>query len=183
VPRPSKIVQLGLEKDALSLRDQGRTLREIADALTQQLARAGSDETVSYPGVERYFASLDRATVAVAHRPQVAAENAAVSIDVAQRIRDSLVRLDQLLGAAEEESDGRPNWYATLGVIREVREHTKLYADLLERVYNVAHVEAFQRAVLRVLERQSLQVRAAVEAELAREQHLVRARLLGTVSP
>ncbi len=103
-----------------------------------------------------------------------------MSIDVAQRLRDALAKLDELLPQAESEATDRSNYYALNVVMREAREHTKLYADLLERIFNVEQVAAFQRSVLRVLERQSPELRREVEQELAREQAMVRANLLGT---
>jgi hypothetical protein len=129
--------------------------------------------------VERYLAAVTEETVAVNHRPQYAEENAELGIDIAQRLRDALVKLDSWRDEAEAPGKHGPNWPARLGVIREAREHTRLYADLLDRVYNVEQVAAFQRAVMRVLEKQTPALRGEVEEELAREHELVRASLLG----
>jgi hypothetical protein len=178
--RPLKIIELRLEKQALKARADGLTVRQVADRLNATLQRRGVADTVSHTTVERYLAGLDKATVPVAHRPQAAVQNAQLVVDVAQRTRDALLKLDKLLPAAEREVTpaGRKNWAAILGVLRESREHVRAYADLLERVHNAEQIAAFQQSVLDALQEASPETRARFDQLLARRQGVVAARLM-----
>jgi hypothetical protein len=178
--RPLKITALGLEQQALKARADGLTVRQVADRLSATLRRRGVADTVSHSMVERYFAGLDKATVPLAHRPQAAVANAQLVVDVAQRTRDSLLRLDQLLPVAEAEvtAAGGKNWAAILGVLRESREHVRAYADLLERVHNAEQIAAFQQSVVDALQETSPDLRARFDQLLAERQGVVVARLV-----
>lgn len=112
-----KVIKLGLEELVLDGRKRGLSLVQIRDECNEELERRarkaamnrGKDgkaqpkapESVSKPAIERYLRTLDKATVPVAHQPQVAQENAQVAIEFGAR----LARLDALLGQWIEQAD------------------------------------------------------------------------------
>lgn len=147
--RPTKIVQLGLEAEMLACRQQGLTLDAAVDRLNAKLVRDGVDATVSRSAVARYLGSLDAATVAVAHQPQYAAQNADLCIAVGERVRRNLWRLDALMADADAQGDGDPR--ELLAAMREERETLKFWVDAADRVYNVQRVAAFQEEVVSVI--------------------------------
>lgn len=188
----SKILDLGLEEQVLASREQGEGLDKTVVRCNQELARRGVESTVSKSTVKRYLASLDRATVPVAHQPQVAQENARVAIAFAERLN----RLDQLLGRwLDEAQDAEkivvvgsgetayevrsPDWHARTGIAREMRGLLATYTDLMQRVHDAEEVKAFQESVVDAIREASPEVAAAVLAKLRERQSVVKASLLG----
>lgn len=98
---PLKVVALGLEEVVLAAREEGLSLERIRDRCNETLKGAGETATVSKPAIERYLRSLDKASVAPAHQPQLAQRNAELSIDFAGRMN----ALDEKLGRWIEEVD------------------------------------------------------------------------------
>jgi hypothetical protein len=97
----SKILDLGLEDMVLASRSEGEGLDRTVVRCNQDLARRGVEQTVSKSTVKRYLASLDKATVPVAHQPQVAQQNAAVAIAFADRLNVLDAKLGRWLDEAE----------------------------------------------------------------------------------
>lgn len=147
--------------------------------LNALLRGGGIDGVVSRSAVTRHAAALDAATAASAHRPDLAERNVAVSIDVAQRVIDSLAKLDALLPIAEASTSGGPNWGAILGVIRESREQTKLWVDVMDRVHNAEQVARFQAEVMSAIDEADPVTATRVRASLRRRHALRRAALAG----
>lgn len=86
--RQSKIQLHELEEFVLGERARGRTTKQIAAAVNDELAHRNIDDSVDKQGraVERYLQSLDEHTVPAAHQPQVAEQNAAMVFDIAGRL-------------------------------------------------------------------------------------------------
>lgn len=86
--RQSKIVKHELEEFVLGERSRGRTAKQIAAAVNDELAHRDIADQVDKQGraVERYLHTLDAHTVPVAHQPQVAEQNSAMIFDVAGRL-------------------------------------------------------------------------------------------------
>jgi hypothetical protein len=98
----SKIIELGLEHVVIEARNEGKGLDQIVRACNDWLQREGPTTTsVSKSTVKRYLAQLAPGTVAAAHEPTVAAENARVAIEFAARLNG----LDEKLGRWIEEAD------------------------------------------------------------------------------
>lgn len=171
---PSKINEHQLGPQTLRMRERGMSTRAISEKLTE---RCG--EYISYKAVQRYLDSVDAQTVAVAHRPEIVEANVEMTLDVGQRLRDALVRLDNWQEEAEAMGEDGPNWQARLGVMREAREHHRLYTELLDRLYRVEQAQALQRAVLRAFENVSPELRRQLQVELNKERAAVQASLLG----
>lgn len=190
--RQTKVVKHELEQLVLDARRNGRSTRQIQEACNTNLKRRGVKDTLTVKAVERYLATLDRASVAPAHHPQVARENARLAVDVAGRLN----LLDDVIGGwLDEARDAKkptvcgtgdsayiewtPDWQARTSVARELRETAKTVVDLLERVHNVARIEAFQDAVTQVIREADPEV-AKKLVEALRSHHGARqAALLG----
>lgn len=86
--RQSKIVKYSLTTFVLDLRERGKTAKQIAAAVNDELAHLGVDDSVDTAGraIERHFATLDAASVAPAHQPLTAERNAGLAVDVAARL-------------------------------------------------------------------------------------------------
>lgn len=195
MPRPSKIVQLDLEKHALKLREQGKTVRQIAEALTTR-----SGQSISHAAVERYLATLDRESVPPAHRPQVAEQNAALAINVGGDLQELATTLRRWFDEAQdarlfqivplEATDQDPNpeplkidigpdWRVRLSTSREFRETLKFAADVLERIYNAEQIREFQLAVLEAVQEADPATARRIRDRMAQRSEVVKARLLG----
>lgn len=183
--RPCKIVQLQLERECLRARNAGRTAIETADALNDTLRRRESKETVSRTAVERYWATLDEASVAPAHQPQVAQRNARTAGDVGERTLSALAELEELWEDAKAErfENGARNWTAILGVARERRETLKAYVELAERIHNLETIQAFQRIVYDTIARADPDVQREVKRAFESQREIIRARLLTPGGP
>jgi hypothetical protein len=190
VPRPSKIVQLKLEKQALALRNAGRTADEARDALNATLRRRKSGETVTRKTLERYWALLDNASIVPAHQPQVAQRNADVSMNLGGDIQSLHDKLERWLDEAEEaknyvyDQDGMVigediDWRARTSVAREFRETLKFTAEMLERIYSIEQIKVFQQTVLETIGDASPELQAEVKRRFQAKQQIVRAKLLG----
>ena len=133
------------------------------------------------PAYYRWTAALDKASVPHIHAPQRAAQNAAAGVDITGRIKRTLDQLDEWLPRAEAEvtEAGGQNWTAMLRIIREAREQTKLYADLLERVYDIEQVQAFQEHVLAAVQEADPETAERIRESLRRRHDIRRAALLG----
>lgn len=159
----SKITQHDLAPRTIRFRQQGLSHREIAEKLSEQ-----TGEEISYKAVQRFLAGVEVEAAAVAHRPEYAEANAEQSLDIGERVRSTLIKLDGLIRSAEEGEEG-PNWYGLASMLRESREHTRLYVELLERVHNAERIAAYQRALRRVLERESPELGRRLDEEFMRE--------------
>ena len=147
--------------------------------LNALLQGAGIEEVVSRSSVARFLRTIDDASAALAHRADLAERNAVVGVDVAGRIRAMLAKLDELLPLAEADTaNGRPNWAAVLGVVKEIRELTRLWVSVMERVHSAERVERFQREVTAAIERASPAVAAEVRRELRSAHELRSAELV-----
>lgn len=83
----NKIIELGLEHVVIAARNEGKGLDAIVRACNDWLQREGPAATsVSKSTVKRYLAALTPGTVAAAHEPTVAVENARVAIEFAERL-------------------------------------------------------------------------------------------------
>ena len=91
--RPHTITKLGLERDALKLRAEGKGPTEAATILNARLERAGKPDRISVPAYHRWTAALDKASVPHIHAPQRAAQNAAAGVDITGRIKRTLDQL------------------------------------------------------------------------------------------
>lgn len=188
--RPAKIVQLKLEKQALGLRNAGKTLDEAADALNATLSRREGGETVTAKAVQRYWASLDQESIVPAHRPQVAARNADMGMNLGGDIHDLHDKLKAWLEQAEDaksyvyDKDGvlvgeDIDWRARTSVAREFRETLKFTAEMLERIYNVEQIKVFQQTVLETIAEASPELQGEIKRRFEVNQQIVRAKLLG----
>lgn len=82
----SKVIKYELEDVVMDARRGGRSNAQMATACNDNLAGRGIEDTLTSKAVERYLATLDRATVPAAHQPQAAQANAMLAVDVAARI-------------------------------------------------------------------------------------------------
>jgi hypothetical protein len=176
--RPATVPRLGLAAEVIECRAHGLTLDATTARLNALLEGGGIEEAVSRSSVARFLRTIDDASAALAHRADLAERNAVVGIDVAERIRAMLAKLDQLLPIAEADTNGKPNWPAVLGVIKEIRELTRLWVSVMERVHSSERVERFQREVLAGVERASPAVAAEIRRELRSAYELRRAELV-----
>lgn len=98
----SKIARLELEDVALTARKKpSSSLATITAACNAALKKRRVKDTVSKKTVERWVASIDRASAPAAHDPVVARANAAIAIDFGARMN----RLDELLGQWVDQAD------------------------------------------------------------------------------
>ncbi len=177
MPRPLKIVQLGLEDVVRQARLDGKNIDDAVNDCNQTLLDRGQDDTsVSSSAANRYWASLPAHVVPAAHEPQRAAENATLAISILPRLEMLDGLLQQWL--TEAAAAGKPvwgvlwdpvankpvnndenahvecvelytaDWHARGTMAREMREFLKVVADLMERVYDADQVAAFQQAVM-----------------------------------
>lgn len=185
-----KVMQLGLEETILDARRRGLEVSEITRACKDVLAARGSGESITKRSIERYLQRLDKASVAPAHQPQIAQANAMVGIAFMQRVE----RLDELLGKWLDEAEDAqvpivnaegevvehiPDWNARTRTAREMREHLKAYADLMQRVHDASQVKAFQESVLEAIQEASPEVAQVVLEKMRGKQDVRRAALLG----
>jgi hypothetical protein len=198
--RPSKIVQQKLEDKALQGRNEGLSAQATADRLNAVLKRRGAGETVSERTVDRYWTILDRTTIAPAHQPQNAEQNAALAINVGgdlQRLAATLrawfeeaqeARVYQFLYPEAEKDepapeplriDLGPDWKVRLDTSREFRETLKFAADVLERIYNAEQIQVFQATVMECVAAADPVVASEIRRRLGERQEIVRAQLLG----
>jgi hypothetical protein len=190
VPRPLKIVALELEEQALAGRNAGKTLDELRDRLNALLKKRGSREAVTVRAIERYWATLDRASVVPAHQPQLAERNADVGMKLGREIQQLHHKLHRWLDEAEDaksatyDSDGSVisedvDWRARTSVAREFRETLRFTAEMLERIYNVEQIRVFQQTVLETIGDVSPEMQRDVKRRFEANQQVVRAKLLG----
>jgi hypothetical protein len=194
--RPSKIVQQKLEDKALEGRNEGLTAQATADRLNAILKRRGVVETVSKRTVDRYWTILDRASIAPAHQPQNAEQNAALAINVGVDLQQLATVARGWFAEAEEARrtvlppiteenphpepiDLGPDWQVRLSAAREFRETLKFAADVLERIYNAEQIQVFQATVLECVAAADPVVASEIRRRLAERQEMVRAQLLG----
>lgn len=194
--RPSKIVQQKLEDKALQGRNEGLSAQATADRLNAILKRRGAGETVSERTVDRYWTILDRTTIAPAHQPQNAEQNAALAINVggdlqqlatvvrgwfaeAEQARRVVVRPITEENPNPEPVDLGPDWQVRLSTAREFRETLKFAADVLERIYNAEQIQVFQAAVMECVAAADPMVASEIRRRLGERQEMVRAQLLG----
>jgi hypothetical protein len=193
MPRPAKIVQLGLERQAIAARNAGMTGREARDRLNAILKRRGEVKSVTDRAVERYWATLDGASIAPSHQPQLAERNA----DLAINIGGNLSELSECVrGWFEEAKEARvtrvvkgndepeavdcgPDWPVRLNTAREFRKLLRFSADILERIYNIENIRVFQETVLEAVGEASPEVQREIKRRFEGKREIVRARLLG----
>lgn len=213
--RQSKIVRYGLQEQAVALRAASMSAQQIAEQLNDELAHQDIKDTVTSKAVERFFATLDRATIPEAHQPRVAEQNATLAFDVAKNLElldghltrwiveaDKACQIvkgvvwDENAGEVVSERftqsddyDGGPvvpvlvaDWNARGTASRELREASKVVADLLQRVYDAQQVQAFQESIMEVLEEADPDVAHKVIAKLKEKQTIRRAALLGVAA-
>lgn len=82
-----KVIKYELEGLVLGLREKGRSNEQMAEACSAELAARGIRDSLTKKAVERYLATLDRASVAPAHAPAAAAANATLAVDVAHNLQ------------------------------------------------------------------------------------------------
>lgn len=80
------------------------------------------------------------------------------------------------------------DWQARAAMSRELRELSKVVADLLQRVHDAGQVQAFQQSVEEAISEASPEVANRVLEKMAAKQSIARAQLMGipattTVSP
>ena len=185
--RPSKIVQQKLEDKALEGRNEGLSAQATADRLNTILKRRGAIETVTERTVDRYWTILDRASIAPAHQPQNAQQNAALAINVGGDLQRLCVVLGRWFDEAQqarkpataEDPDPGPDWQVRLNTSREFRETLKFAADILERIYNAEQIQVFQATVLECVAAADPTVASEIRRRLGERQEMVRAQLLG----
>src|SRR4051812_16225559 len=83
--RPAKVVALRLEEEAIRARSEGLSLAAVAGRLNAELTRRGCEDSVTVSAIKRYFTTLDDASLPELHRPQAAAANARVALDVGEQ--------------------------------------------------------------------------------------------------
>lgn len=188
--KPHKVVALGLEKRTLQLRGEAKTTPQICAALNTELAVKGVEDKLTARSIERYFATLDEATVPVAHQPQAAEENLRLGMNVAGDVADLTDKLRQWLEQAEAatvivyDSEGQPyseqpDWRARTSVAKEFRETLKFTADVLERIYNQERIRVFQQTVVEVVNEEEPDVARRIKTRFQSNAEIMRARLLG----
>lgn len=192
-----KVVALGLERDVLKMREQGRTGKEIVAALNRKLARqhkgGGKPQTVSKAALERYIRQLTAATVPAVHEPQAAQENAAMLLDFGKRFGDLDKKLwgwveeaenarEIKVSATGESIDAGPNWQARIGVSREIQRQLGMFADVMERVYNAEQVADFQQAVVEAIREADPEVAGRVVEKMRERRSIRAAALLGAAA-
>lgn len=79
-------MKYGLEQLVFAQRERGQSAAQIAAMCNDELVHQGVADTLTSKAIERYFASLDKASVPVAHSPQVAEDNAVLAVNVAARL-------------------------------------------------------------------------------------------------
>lgn len=188
--RQHKIVRYGLEKRVLKLRAGPDTLPSICKQLNAELAAKGVEGKLTTRSIERYFATLDEATVPIAHQPQAAEENLRLGMNVAGDVADLTDKLRAWLIEAEEGKtpvygdEGQvvewlPDWRARTSVAKEFRETLKFTADILERIYNQERIRVFQQTVLEVINEADPETARLVKSRFQSNAEIMRARLLG----
>lgn len=201
--RPNRIVELELEDVVKHGLNESKSRPQILVMLNEELADRFSEEprkprAITLSALDRYLARCGQATVELAHTPQRAKENAGFAVNFEERFMDSLKRLDamltafdDLLGIRQEDEDGeavpraeRAVLVANLSagqvnVLREHREHLKLFADLMERIHNAKQIERFQRTAMAVIGEAAPEVQREIERRMREDQDGRRAALLG----
>lgn len=197
--RRHKIIEHGLEKKALALRGKGHTNSEAAAELNRLIKARGSEDTITPRSLQRYYATLDEATLPVAHQPQVAEANAEVAINVGrdlERLSGQLrewfdeataARLTTTIRRGKDDDgediyepvDAGPDWRVRLNTAREFRELLKLIADVLERINNAERIQIFQQTVMETVAEADPETARRIKARFEANAEIMRARLLG----
>lgn len=190
--RHGKVIKYELEDLVLDARRRGRSNAQIAGECNEQLVKAAVKDTLTAKAVERYLATLDRATVPEAHQPQVAAENARLAIDVAERMGLIDGRLRSWLDEAEDSvieymvghgegayTQTRPDWHARLGVAKQLRQVVETVVNILERIHNAEQIAAFQEELVQVIRDADPETAKLLIERLQARQSVHRAALIG----
>jgi hypothetical protein len=192
MPRPSTIIALDLEQEALEARNTGKTVEQATNQLNSVLEQRDTEmeHRITPSSLERYWASLDKESVAPAHRPQLAAENARVAATLGTDLQDLHDRISRWLDQAEDakqwvyDKDGEVigediDWRARTSVAKEFRETLKFTAEMLERIYSMENVKLFQNTVLETVAKVDPDIRQEIIQRFSMNQQISRAHLLG----
>jgi hypothetical protein len=195
MPRQLAISALKLETDAMQARERGLAPLEVVDCLNRLLKARKHTEQITLAQYNRWLKKLDKESIGPAHRSKVVERNVALGVNITGRLEAALERLDTWLPIAESEGDqvmcpecehefdgGPRDWRARLGVLKEMREHVKLYSELLERVYDMQNVAEFQGTVLAAIEEADPATAQRVREGLAKKHEVRRAALLGVAA-
>lgn len=189
--KPLRIVHLGYEDLVLKMRQKGKTGAEILIALNaEQAKRIAKGEKVgaakiSKSALMRYIATLPAATAAVVHDPKGGGVILKQSINVMQRIADTVARIDDLMPEALAELDPftqHRNWAAITALMKESRQQSEFYANVLEKVYNAEQIKLFQESVLEAIQEASPEVARIVRDKMREKTSIRRAALLGAAA-
>jgi hypothetical protein len=169
--RPTKLARHRLEQYVLDLRDEGKTVDEVMEAVNVAL---DGDDTISKPTIERFLAArAGRATPAL-HDPAVANTMVERTVTFAEQFAHLNGTVSQWLAEVQEESredttgtGTPPNWAARIGVARELREQLKMLAAVLDRVYDAEQIKLFQETVLDVIAEASPDMATEIRDRLA----------------
>lgn len=190
----SRIITLELENDVMRLREDRVNIDDITAELNVRLSDRwdgkGECPTVSKAAVHRYMIKLDKATVPAVHEPGVARANAMRAVNLGADMQDLHEKLKTWMGEAENakivftDKDGNVvseqiDWKARTGVAQQMINSTKLYADLLERIYAADQVRQFQESVLQAIEQADPATAVRVRDALRGKRSIRQAALLG----
>lgn len=183
----NKIVKHNLGGVVARLREQGKTVDQILEAIN---ARLNGKDTISSATLRRFIDKLPEAQVVAVHMPEVAQE-------MGRQVRsfsDQFTNLNEIVeGWLEDVKNSKlttvtehgevvdlgPDWNSRVKVARELREQIKLIADVMERVYNAEQIKLFQESVLEVISEASPEVASAIRDKLKERTDIRRAALLG----
>jgi hypothetical protein len=190
MPRPSTIITLDLEQEALEARNSGKTREEATEHLNRVLEQRESDQRITVSSLQRYWLSLDKESIAPLHRPGVAVENARVGATIGTDLQDLHDRIAGWMEEAEDakqwvyDKDGEVigediDWRARTSVAKEFRETLKFTAEMLERIYNMENVKLFQNTVLETVAKADPDIRQEIIQRFSMNQQISRAHLLG----
>ena len=179
--RTNKIVAYQLEHLVLTGRSEALTIEQIQENLNAALKRRGIQDQVSRATLCRYIKEAGTAATAVAYRTEVVEEQLGIVINIGHRVRQNLERLDTFLAFAEVERDqhGQRQYGPIVQLTAEIRQQTRLYADLLDRLYSAQRVAIFQQAVLDAIDEADPETADRVRTNLRKHHEIRRAALVG----
>ena len=179
--RPNVIVSQGLETVVLEARAAGKTAEQVLEACNEALKARMSTIRISPASLARYIASLSAAATPALHQPQIATAQIASVIEIADRVQNALRDLDQqlILAKTERDSRGDRQFGAIVGLTAEARKQVTMYANIMDKLYNMQRIAIFQQAVLDAIEEADPATAAKVRENLRRHHEIRRAAMLG----
>lgn len=193
--RPSRIIQLGLEKTVIRERAKHHSMEKIVATLNRQLdKRRSAGEKVGGPipvnTLGRYLRSLDAASAPALHTVEVVQANTRLSINFG----DQFLELNATMNVWLEEAktarkmvavagvgveDAGPDWDARVKTATALQRNLDSYADLLERIFDADQVRMFREEVLTAISEESPECARRIQARLQARQSVRIAALTG----